>query len=191
MYGPRHSRFFESPKIIFNKTSSKGYGLMVTFDDSGYYCDQRLVCLVRYDYLDGTRLRLKFKGFDRLSSDASDLYFAGLLASRLLTYWFKSFVATKNLQGEYTDVLPKMVRALPICTINFDDPADAARHDKMVALVKRMLALHQKLAAATISADKQLYQRQIEATDRQIDQLVYGLYGLTEEEIEIVEGAAR
>jgi hypothetical protein len=36
---------------------------------------------------------------------------------------------------------------------------------------------------------KQLYQRQIEATDRQIDALVYDLYGLTEEEIAIVEGA--
>ena len=52
------------------------------------------------------------------------------------------------------------------------------------------LALHQKLAAAAIPADKQLYQRQIEATDRQIDALVYELYGLTGEEIEIVAGAA-
>ena len=50
--------------------------------------------------------------------------------------------------------------------------------------------LHQKLAAAAIPADKQLYQRQIEATDRQIDALVYELYGLTEEEIGIVEGAS-
>ena len=53
-----------------------------------------------------------------------------------------------------------------------------------------MLALHKKLAAAAIPADKQLYQRQVEATDRQIDALVYELYGLTEEEIEIVAGAA-
>ena len=30
-------------------------------------------------------------------------------------------------------------------------------------------------------------QRQIDATDNQIDQLVYQLYGLTEEEIRIVE----
>jgi len=58
----------------------------------------------------------------------------------------------------------------------------------MVALVERMLALHQKLATTTISADRQLYQRQIEATDRQIDALVYELYGLTEEEIAVVEG---
>jgi len=40
-----------------------------------------------------------------------------------------------------------------------------------------------------IPADKQLYQRQIAAADRQIDALVYELYGLSEEEIGIVEGA--
>lgn len=34
-----------------------------------------------------------------------------------------------------------------------------------------------------------LVQRQIEATDTQIDRLVYALYGLTDEEIKIVEQA--
>ena len=32
-------------------------------------------------------------------------------------------------------------------------------------------------------------QRQIDATDKQIDKLVYKLYGLTEEEIKIIEGS--
>jgi len=36
--------------------------------------------------------------------------------------------------------------------------------------------------------DKTILQRQIDATDQQIDVLVYELYGLTEEEIKIVEG---
>ena len=51
-----------------------------------------------------------------------------------------------------------------------------------------MLALHRKLAAATVPPDKTLYQRQIEATDRQIDALVYELYGLMGNEIGIIEG---
>ena len=51
-------------------------------------------------------------------------------------------------------------------------------------LVEQMLALHAKLAAAKVPADRTLYQRQIEATDRQID----ALYGFTEE-IAIVENA--
>jgi hypothetical protein len=89
----------------------------------------------------------------------------------------------------FAQVKLSKIKQLPIPTINFDDPTDVARHDTMATLVERMLELHQKLAAATIPADKQLYQRQIEATDRAIDALVYELYELTDEEIKIVEGA--
>jgi len=51
-----------------------------------------------------------------------------------------------------------------------------------------MLALHKQLADARLDQDKTAIQRQIDATDRQIDALVYELYGLTDEEIAIVEG---
>lgn len=54
--------------------------------------------------------------------------------------------------------------------------------------VARLLAFHKQLAAAKIEHEKTALQRQIEATDRQIDAPVYELYGLTEEEIKIVEG---
>ena len=59
----------------------------------------------------------------------------------------------------------------------------------MVKLVDKMLDLHKKLAAAKIPADKTRIQRQITTTNKQIDNLVYQLYGLTEEEIKIVDGA--
>jgi hypothetical protein len=42
----------------------------------------------------------------------------------------------------------------------------------------------------TIPANKKLHERQIEARDNQANVLVYELYGLTEEEITIVEAAA-
>ncbi len=51
-----------------------------------------------------------------------------------------------------------------------------------------MLALHKQLAAAKLAHDQTALQRHIAATDRQIDNLVYELYGLSEEEIKIVEG---
>lgn len=35
--------------------------------------------------------------------------------------------------------------------------------------------------------DKELYERVVKIVDVQIDRLVYELYGLTEEEIEVVE----
>jgi len=50
-----------------------------------------------------------------------------------------------------------------------------------------MLELHKQLASAKADHDKTTIQRQSDATDRQIDQLVYELYGLTAEEIKIVE----
>ena len=50
------------------------------------------------------------------------------------------------------------------------------------------LGLHKQFAAAKSAAQKGILQRQIEATDAEIDQLVYDLYGLTAEEIAIVEG---
>jgi len=59
----------------------------------------------------------------------------------------------------------------------------------MVALVERMLELHKQLAVARVPAEKELLGRQIESTDRQIDRLVYELYGLTDEEVAVVEGA--
>jgi hypothetical protein len=116
-------------------------------------------------------------------------YWLGLLNSKIL-WWFLSNTGYV-LRGGYFTFKTNYLKPFPIRTINFDDPADVARHDKMVALVECMLALHKKLAAATIPADKELYQRQIEATDRQIDALVYELYGLTEEEVGVVEGRNR
>jgi hypothetical protein len=50
-----------------------------------------------------------------------------------------------------------------------------------------MLTLHQQSATAKTPDAQARLQRQIDAADRQIDRLVYELYGLTEEEIGIVE----
>jgi len=58
----------------------------------------------------------------------------------------------------------------------------------MMALVERMLDLHKKLAAEQTPHVKTVLQRQIEATDREIDRLVYELYGLNDDEIAVVEG---
>ena len=70
------------------------------------------------------------------------------------------------------------------------DPADVARHDRIVALVEQMLDLNRRLAEAKAAHEKEVLAGMIDATDRRIDRLVYELYGLTEEEIAVVEGAA-
>jgi len=155
------------PKILLRKTGDR---ILATLDDSGIFPEQSLY------FLFNNQSALDFK------------YLLGFLNSVLMTFYYRNRLITNR--RSIAQLKKVHLDAIPIRTINFDDPADVARHDNMVGLVERMLTLHQKLAAAAIPADKQLYQRQIEATDRQIDALVYELYGLTEEEIEIVAGAA-
>ena len=50
-----------------------------------------------------------------------------------------------------------------------------------------MLELQKKHHETRMERDKELYERQIKLVDTQIDRLVCDLYGLTDEEIEIVE----
>lgn len=113
-------------------------------------------------------------------------YVVGLLNSKLLDRFLQSF--SSPFSGGYYAYNRQYIEQLPIHKIDFSSPTDKSRHDKVVALVNSMLVLHKQLAAMKSVAQKDILQRQIEATDRQIDQLVYQLYGLTEQEIALVEG---
>jgi len=112
-------------------------------------------------------------------------YWLGLLNSSIL-WWFISNTGNV-LRGGYFRFKTNYLMPFPIRTIDFSDPTDNARHDRMVDLVEKMLELNKELVEVKDPQTKTVLQRQIEATDRQIDELVYELYGLTEEEIKIVE----
>ena len=69
----------------------------------------------------------------------------------------------------------------------FSNPTEKAQHDKLVALVESMLKLQKNYHDAKLERDKELYERQRMIIDTQIDRSVYDLYGLTEEEVKVVE----
>jgi hypothetical protein len=50
-----------------------------------------------------------------------------------------------------------------------------------------MIALHKNIAKAKSPPEKERIEHQIEDTDKAIDTIVYALYGLSDEEIKIVE----
>jgi len=77
---------------------------------------------------------------------------------------------------------------VPIVSHRLHLPADIVRHDRTVGLVERILDLHKKLATEQAQHVKTVLQRQVEATNQEIDRLVYELYELTAEEIAVVEG---
>ena len=79
------------------------------------------------------------------------------------------------------------LKKISTAIINFENPSEKARHDKLVSLVERMLELKKKYHETRMEQDKELCERQIKMVDAQIDRLVYDLYGLTEEEVKVVE----
>ena len=86
------------------------------------------------------------------------------------------------------------LKQLPIRRIDFDNPEEKALHDRLVALVERMLELHGRKASARgglPQSEHEEIEREIARTDQEIDNLVYDLYGLTLEERRLVEGIAK
>jgi len=154
---------FEKGKILYPEICGKPE---FTFDDSCYYSNNKCFLI-----------------------SLNDKYLLGIMNSKLNYFLFEQMLP--KLRGGFFMPASVIFKEFPIRTINFSDPADKARHDKMVALVEQMLALHKKRAEVKIDHEKNLIEGQIEATDKQIDALVYELYGLTEEEIGIVAGAGK
>jgi hypothetical protein len=116
---------------------------------------------------------------------SSSLYLLGLLNSRLMWLVFNNFIQTSGTEQKIHSW--DNLKNLPIYTPDFDNPDDKTRHDRMVALVTEMLELHKHLSDAKTDYEKRIVTQEIESTDRQIDSLVYGLYGLTADEIDVVE----
>ncbi len=90
-------------------------------------------------------------------------------------------------RGGYWSYGKRFIEQLPIRIINFRDPADKTRHDRVVALAQQMVSLHKRLAEARTPQDTTVIQQQIGIVDQQINNAVYELYNLTPQEIEIVE----
>jgi predicted type IV restriction endonuclease len=157
---PGEAARFEAEKII---VSRMGKGLAATFDPGGLYVKDAMMLLARPN------------------SQTSLQFLLGIINSKLLGYFYQHLFIT-------IDVLKNALLNLPIVTLE-EGKGDRTHFSQTVALVEKMLALHQQLAAAKTPHDATLLQRQIEVTDKQIDQLVYQLYGLSEEEIALVEGA--
>ena len=118
-------------------------------------------------------------------SKMSSYFILGLLLSRMINWYVYRFIFAKAIRTMHFD--SPVSNRIPIRTINFSNPTDKAQHDKMVSLVKSMLDLHKRLANAQTPQEKERLERQIAVTDKAIDTLVYELYGLTDEEIKIVE----
>lgn len=160
---PRNPDNFVDGKILIRKIV--GDTLLATYIPETSYCNTLLYVL-------------KIKPNTGLQYQ----YLLGILNSRFIGWYYK-----KKFQISSEDTFPQiMIRDI----LQFPIPdTDKAHHDKIVSLVEQMLSLNKQLAMAKTDHEKTSLQRQINAVDRQIDQVVYELYGLSKEEVNIVEGA--
>jgi hypothetical protein len=103
-------------------------------------------------------------------------YLLGILLSNVGAWYLRTkYAIYDTLYPWYTR---KQLASFPI----------KGESQRLVLLVDKMLALAPKLRAAKSDAERKTLQNAVTATDQQIDALVYELYGLTEDEIKLVEG---
>lgn len=169
---PRNLEVHERAHIAVPLLANRGLFSMIPEDQNGHLCP------------------MASGGFTITVGEgvyASPKFVLGVLNSSLLFWCLRGI--SNVFRGGWITCTKQYVGELPIKVINPSSPTDVERHDRMVSLVDRMLDLVPKRRAeANPQAAAQL-DAQIAATDRQIDRLVYDLYGLTDDEIALVEGA--
>ncbi len=160
----KEQSIYITPKILMRRI---GTTIIATYDPERYYN----VCDV-YNIINKSSMSIQ--------------YLLGLLNSMLLSFILQNrFKTSKKLFPKIPIIT---IKNLPIRTIDFSNPDDVKKHDHMVKLVEDMLALHKQLHKEKSKSRKKIIQDDIDHLDKKIDALVYELYGLTEEEIRVVEG---
>jgi len=172
LHRPRKVKYFQGDRILIQEiTGGHPPRISASYYDKIAYHDPGIIsCLV--------------------VGNLDIMFILGILNSKFLG-WYHRHTSPKGMRSLFPKVLIGDIRSFPIPNLLMDNPADKSRHDRMVALVASMLDLYKKVQAARTPDEKTRLEREIAATDRQIDALVYELYGLTASEIDIVEGAIR
>lgn len=168
---PKFPLLFEENKIIVRRISGKNNSIIACFDDNQYYSNDNLMHLIKWSS-EVLKYQQPEKKWDAIINNNYSLVFlTALINSKLATYFFSKFLSTDTLQGSYSSIYPDDLRQIPV-----------KKHDNLNQQIEH-------LASQIIERKKQNPQSDTTILEAQIDQLVYQLYELTEEEIQIIEGA--
>jgi len=161
---PRKREIFESPeKLVIQeiRNITLPRRLVATYDNQQFYCLQSTNVINLRETSDSTRIKSVL----------------GILNSAATNFYFRQrFSGNNHIASNQLGQIP-----IPL--------EDARSADDLERLVDQMLSFYKELQTKHFDSERELIERQIAATDKKTDELVYQLYGLTEEEIGIVEGA--
>jgi hypothetical protein len=167
---PRDPSNFIGPRLLVQEiTGGVSKRIIATFTDKELYHSRDIIPIKFDDAWPNPRFVL------------------GIVNSNLIT-WRHHRRNPKAKKALFPKVLVGDLKKIPLPKMDQGNPVDIAQHDKMVSLVERMLELNQKKADEKNPNILKQLETRIAATDRQIDQLVYKLYDLTEDEKALVEG---
>jgi adenine-specific DNA-methyltransferase len=161
---PEH--FLVDEKLFVRRV---GDSLIATYDDQQLFCVHTLYTARKRD----------------TTANYSLKFILGLLNSKLFNFFYHSTFVQKG--SVFPEVRIYSLNQLPIRIINFSDKTDNDKHDKIVQLVEQMLQAKPQTMIARNERDQIFYQNKCLAIDRQIDQLVYELYELTDKERAAIE----
>lgn len=160
------ARFFTEARVLLRQLLSRKFRLQAVWTEEKFLTNQSVQSLIH-----------------RAESAVSLKAALGILNSRLIS-WFFCQINMVARRDDFPKTIIKQTRELPFPN---DFPPDS--ETRMTKLVEQMVAAKKQLAAAQSDKDKDFYTNRCDGLDRQIDALVYELYGLTADEIKIVEHA--
>jgi type I restriction-modification system DNA methylase subunit len=121
----------------------------------------------------------------RSASIEAEMYLLGILNSRLTGFFWR--IMFTDFKTSFPQVTIFSLAQVPVRSPDGLPPDQQAQHDQLIRLVEQMLETRRHLEEAKTDKARTYYQNRSANLDRQIDNLVYGLYALSEEEIRIVE----
>jgi hypothetical protein len=174
-YGPwlhdyRTMDWLEGPRLLVREIPSQPPYQIQAYYTEETYCNYKTILNIN----------------PRIETKISMKYLCGLVNSRLISFIYP-FISNKIVAKSFPRISVGDLRNIPVIDINFSDKKEVTAHDKIVSLVDQMLESKKQLQLSKTDKDKTYYERKCDALDKQIDSEVYKLYGLTEEEIKIVE----
>ncbi|TXJ25668.1 hypothetical protein EPJ73_06055, partial [Brachyspira aalborgi] len=118
-------------------------------------------------------------------SEYSTYFILSILNSKLISWYAYRFIYSKAIMTMQFDN-PTTSR-IPMPSVDLTKKSDKEVHDKLVKLVDSIIAINKKWVGENNPNTKEILERQVRALDGEIDRLVYGLYGLSDNEIRIIE----
>jgi hypothetical protein len=111
----------------------------------------------------------------------------GLVNSRLL-FWLLRQLSNK-FRGGWITCTKQYFGTLPIAGLELATQEGQLVHDRITGLVRHAVGLSEKLKSSCDSHERDLLNLELGANERQLDRAVYDLYGLSEDEIALVEAS--